>query len=245
MPWPNSMPKIPAPMKPPRRPPNKPPPNRPGRPKKPPPGAGWGVVLGRVGWDMVRSSGRAEFGAVEVGGGALKVREPRLPEPKPPPTRASATVAKTSAAAMATSATNGRIRRKLNIQSLPGAQKGPPLYQHSSHRCEGSSMVSAGRKSARAASPPRATHGREDILSTTNGLQATAGEIYAAGSAVGIAAARCRMAGSTPVPPHRGPTTQADASVGAPQASNLDRSGGMSSGVASGARRASSAWVTR
>ena len=47
-------------------------------------------MLGLPGWVKVRLNGCAVPGAVEVLGGAEKVREPREPEPKPPPTRASA-----------------------------------------------------------------------------------------------------------------------------------------------------------
>jgi hypothetical protein len=60
----------------------------PGRLKKPPPA---GVLKpGLVGWVMVRLKGCAAFGAVEVLGGAEKVRAPREPELTPPPIRASA-----------------------------------------------------------------------------------------------------------------------------------------------------------
>ena len=49
----------------------------PGRLKKPP--VAGAPAAGRLGWVMVRSSGRAAFGAVLVVGGAEKVREPRDP----------------------------------------------------------------------------------------------------------------------------------------------------------------------
>jgi hypothetical protein len=45
---------------------------------------------GLPGWVMVRLKGVAVPGAVDVLGGAENVREPREPELKPPPTRASA-----------------------------------------------------------------------------------------------------------------------------------------------------------
>jgi hypothetical protein len=60
----------------------------PGRLKKPPPA---GVLTpGLDGWVMVRLKGCAVFGAVDVLGGAEKVRAPRDPELTPPPIRASA-----------------------------------------------------------------------------------------------------------------------------------------------------------
>jgi hypothetical protein len=61
---------------------------RPGRLKNPPDEAGL-PGLPRPGWVTLRCIVDAD-GAVEVAGGAEKVREPRLPELKPPPTRASA-----------------------------------------------------------------------------------------------------------------------------------------------------------
>jgi hypothetical protein len=82
----------------------------PGRLKKPPPGRDAvlddpmpGLVCpadGVEGCVMVRSIGRAAFGAVRVEGGAEKVREPREPDEEPPPTRASAS-ANVSASGMA------------------------------------------------------------------------------------------------------------------------------------------------
>jgi hypothetical protein len=60
----------------------------PGRLKKPPPVAA--PIPGLPGWVKVRLNGCAEPGAVEVLGGAEKVRAPRDPELKPPPIRASA-----------------------------------------------------------------------------------------------------------------------------------------------------------
>ena len=60
----------------------------PGRLKNPPPA---GVLIpGLPGWVIVRLNGCAAFGAVDVVGGAEKVRVPREPELEPPPTRASA-----------------------------------------------------------------------------------------------------------------------------------------------------------
>jgi hypothetical protein len=56
--------------------------------KKPPPA---GVPTpGLPGWVKVRLNGCAVLGAVDVLGGAEKVRVPRDPELKPPPIRASA-----------------------------------------------------------------------------------------------------------------------------------------------------------
>ena len=60
----------------------------PGRLKKPPPAGA--PTPGLPGWVKVRLNGCAVLGAVEVLGGAEKVRAPREPELKPPPTRASA-----------------------------------------------------------------------------------------------------------------------------------------------------------
>jgi hypothetical protein len=59
----------------------------PGRLKKPPPVV---PTPGLLGWVKVRLNGCAVRGAVDVLGGAEKVRVPRDPELKPPPTRASA-----------------------------------------------------------------------------------------------------------------------------------------------------------
>src|SRR5580704_17593303 len=85
IPPPNNRPNRPAPMKPAARPRKRPPP---GRLKKPPPRDEPGPGL--PGWVMVRLNGCAVFGAVDVLGGIEKVRDPREPELKPPPTRASA-----------------------------------------------------------------------------------------------------------------------------------------------------------
>ena len=63
---------------------------RPGRLKKPPPAVRARPVPGLPGWVMVRLNGCAVPGAVEVLGGAEKVRVPREPELMPPPMRASA-----------------------------------------------------------------------------------------------------------------------------------------------------------
>jgi hypothetical protein len=52
---------------------------------------------GLVGWVKVRLNGDAVPGAVGVLGGAEKLREPREPDEKPPPTRASAGVIADSA----------------------------------------------------------------------------------------------------------------------------------------------------
>src|SRR5579871_3313095 len=84
MPWPNRRPKRPAPRKPAARPPQKP-----ERPKNPGEGAKLGRGAPTLGCVIVRCIGLAD-GIVEVGGGAENVRVPRLPELRPPPTRASA-----------------------------------------------------------------------------------------------------------------------------------------------------------
>src|ERR1700710_1726408 len=87
IPPPNSMPSRPAPRKPAARPPSRP---RPGRLKKPPPAGAGAPRPGLPGWVMVRLKGCALPGAVDVLGGAEKVRPPREPELEPPPTRAPA-----------------------------------------------------------------------------------------------------------------------------------------------------------
>src|SRR2546421_3607869 len=80
------MPSKPAPRKPAARPPSRPRP-----PLKKPPLAGAGAAIpGLPGWVNVRLNGCAVPGAVDVLGGAVKVRDPRDPELEPPPTRASA-----------------------------------------------------------------------------------------------------------------------------------------------------------
>src|SRR6516162_317624 len=109
-PPPNRRPNRPAPMKPAARPRNRPPP---GRLKKPPPA---GELMPELYGVVVRLNGCAVPGAVEVDGGAEKVREPREPVEKPPPMRASAeeTVSATgiaSARAMATALTNLSVLR--------------------------------------------------------------------------------------------------------------------------------------
>jgi hypothetical protein len=63
----------------------------PPRLKKPPPVVAAGAPIpGLPGWLKVRLNGWAVLGAVDVLGGAAKVRDPRDPELIPPPTRASA-----------------------------------------------------------------------------------------------------------------------------------------------------------
>src|SRR5271169_5333549 len=84
IPPPNNMPSRPAPRKPAARPPSMP---MPGRLKNPPPGV---PSPGLDGWVMVLLNGCAVFGAVDVLGGAEKVRAPREPELTPPPILASA-----------------------------------------------------------------------------------------------------------------------------------------------------------
>src|SRR5690349_12980119 len=69
---------------------------------------------------MLRSNGAAVFGAVRVAGGVLYVLKPRLPELRPPPTRASASEATSNIVArMASNMTNGRKRWSL-MGSLSG-----------------------------------------------------------------------------------------------------------------------------
>jgi hypothetical protein len=60
---------------------------------------------GLLGWLNVRLNGCAVPGAVEVLGGIEKVREPRDPDEKPPPTRASAGCIAESAGMASASAT--------------------------------------------------------------------------------------------------------------------------------------------
>src|SRR5437868_13476248 len=87
IPPPNSMPSSPAPRKPAARPPSRP---RPGELKKPPATPDGAPRPGLLGWVVVRLNGWAVPGAVDVLGGGENVREPREPDEKPPPTRASA-----------------------------------------------------------------------------------------------------------------------------------------------------------
>src|SRR4051812_33859612 len=108
------------------------PPSRPGRLNRPlpkPVRAG-APAEGREGCAIERSKGCPAFGAVLVAGGGVKLREPRLPELEPPPARALASAAtRTSALAMASSARNGRRRRKRIIESSQRAQ-GHFLYRY-------------------------------------------------------------------------------------------------------------------
>jgi hypothetical protein len=93
----------------------------PGRLKKPPPvGA---PTPGRLGSENVRLNGCAEPGAVDVLGGAEKVRDPRDPELMPPPIRASAGGAieingKPSAKTMAIDWKTRRAREE-NVMGFP------------------------------------------------------------------------------------------------------------------------------
>jgi hypothetical protein len=90
-------------------------------------------MLGPLGWLKVRFIGAAVPGAVLVEGGAEKVREPRDPEPMPPPTRASAAemvMATGNAKAIATASarTIPRVRCEKFIlvsSNLPGMGKRP------------------------------------------------------------------------------------------------------------------------
>ncbi len=103
----------------------------PGRLKKPPPAA-VPFSPGLAGWLNVRLNGCAALGAVEVLGGAEKVREPREPELKPPPTRASAAetaIIRGSASDIATAkALTAARMRGVNLMvfpSIPGKGKAP------------------------------------------------------------------------------------------------------------------------
>ena len=62
----------------------------PGRLKNPPRAGAAAPTPGLPGWVIVRLNGWAALGAVDVLGGAEKVRPPREPELMPPPIRASA-----------------------------------------------------------------------------------------------------------------------------------------------------------
>jgi hypothetical protein len=82
----------------------------------------------------VRLKGCAVPGAVDVEGGAEKVREPREPELKPPPTRASAediarTVGSASARATAMAWTTPRIRNEnfMSLVLIPGMGNAPNM----------------------------------------------------------------------------------------------------------------------
>ncbi len=113
-PWPNSMPRRPAARKPERKPPSMPP-----RLKKPPPnGEVRGAELARPGWVTLRCIG-APDGAVEVDGGAEYVREPRLPELMPPPTRASTVVARSPTVAITIAKVASPRKKVRNIDVLP------------------------------------------------------------------------------------------------------------------------------
>src|SRR6202030_2543151 len=104
----------------------------PGRLKKPPLLAAPAAIPGLPGWVTVRLNGCAAFGAVDVLGGIEKVRDPREPELKPPPTRASAgeraeSVGSASVRATAMAWTNLRPL-SVNFMSLfpiPGRGKRP------------------------------------------------------------------------------------------------------------------------
>src|SRR3954463_13772347 len=125
IPPPNNMPSRPAPRKPAARPPSMP---RPGLLKKPPLAAAGAAIPGLPGCVNVRLNGCALPGAVDVLGGAVKVRDPREPELEPPPTRASATeIASTSGTAsdktMAIAWTIPRARW-VNVMSVPQSPAG-------------------------------------------------------------------------------------------------------------------------
>src|ERR1700733_6448054 len=125
IPPPNNMPSRPAPRKPAARPPSMP---LPGLLKNPPPAGA--PTPGLPGWVMVRLKGDAEPGAVEVLGGAEKVREPREPELKPPPTRASAGEiaeikgnASDKTTAIAWKAPRARCVNVMSVSLVPGRGK--------------------------------------------------------------------------------------------------------------------------
>src|SRR5260370_5580022 len=109
-PLPNNIPNSPAPRKPAASPPS-----RPGRLKNPALGAiGETGRAAGTGCVIVRSIGRAMFGAVAVGGGSEKVRTPRLPTLI---LGAASAAAPTNASVTATisSANDGRRRNMLVI----------------------------------------------------------------------------------------------------------------------------------
>jgi len=86
---------------------------------------------GLEGWLKVRLNGCAVEGAVLVEGGAVKVRVPREPDEKPPPTRASAFEAASTGSAsdntMAIAFTHPRIccERFMLVPQVPGRGKCP------------------------------------------------------------------------------------------------------------------------
>src|SRR6185437_1295234 len=134
-PPPNKRPNRPAPRKPAARPPSSP---LPGRLKKPPPDRlnrpprTW--EFGLEGWLKLRLNGCAAEGAVLVGGGAEKVREPREPDEKPPPTRASAEViasvaGSASANAMAPALISPRIRKVKVMGVFPKTPQGGTAHK--------------------------------------------------------------------------------------------------------------------
>src|SRR5262249_118751 len=83
---------------------------------------------------MLRSIGAVVLGAVRVEGGGLKVCEPRLPELRPPPTRASASTATTlSAATTDINMRSGRSRRR-KLVILPSVDPVPSRPPDSSGR---------------------------------------------------------------------------------------------------------------
>ena len=86
------------------------------------------------GWVKVRLRGCAVPGAVEVEGGAAKVREPREPELNPPPARASAaeiasTVGSASDSATAMARTNPPIGSEnlMSLTYIPGMGNAPNM----------------------------------------------------------------------------------------------------------------------
>ena len=87
---------------------------------------------GLPGWVKVRLNGCAVPGAVVVLGGAEKVRDPREPEPKPPPTRASAAeiaitrgTASDRTTAIARTIPRVRCEKLMFVSSVPGMGKRP------------------------------------------------------------------------------------------------------------------------
>ena len=76
------------------------------------------AIVGGADGVMVRSIGAAVVGAVRVGGGAVKVLEPRLPDDVPPPRRASAMAGATSRAMAAEAASKREPRADIGFVTL-------------------------------------------------------------------------------------------------------------------------------
>jgi hypothetical protein len=103
----------------------------PGRLKKPPPAVDV-PKPGVPGWVNVRLNGCAALGAVDVLGGAEKVRVPRDPELNPPPARASAGAAaeingnaRAKTTAIDRTMPRARCVNLMSLSSIPGRGKRP------------------------------------------------------------------------------------------------------------------------